>query len=196
MSAKFYIRYANEQNFIFELRRVRLNLNFELARDRLRGYSRRAKFRLPRRINFRSPARLNLKPLCFGENLKLALTIEFKARLLKPVRAPRNFKIYRATLVCHVNLDTAFARLNFKSHRLALPRKFLYRFGTLKFKIARCGVNLIRSERYSVILVGSPKSLFISEIKISLPSCAPFASSARPALAARTLLLVSRGFAA
>ncbi|WP_297882562.1 hypothetical protein [uncultured Campylobacter sp.] len=65
-------------------------------------------------MNFRSPVQLNLKPLCFGENLKLALTIEFKAWLLKHARAPQNFKIYRATLVCHVNLDTAFACLNFK----------------------------------------------------------------------------------
>ncbi len=62
-------------------------------------------FRLPRRINFRSPARLNLKP---------ALAIKFKACFLELDRALRNFKIYRATLVCHVNLDTAFARLNFK----------------------------------------------------------------------------------
>jgi len=54
---------------------------------------------------------------CFGENLKLALTIKFKAWLLKPVRAPQNFKIYRATLVCHVNLDTAFACLNFKNRK-------------------------------------------------------------------------------
>lgn len=128
VGVEFYIRYANAQNFIFELRRVRLN--FELARDRLRGYLRRAKFRLPRRMNFRSPARLNLKP---------ALTIKFKTRLLKPVRAPQNFKIYRATLVCHINLDTAFAHLNFKIAQALSPRKFLYRFGTLKFKITRRG---------------------------------------------------------
>ena len=62
-------------------------------------------FRLPRRINFRSPARLNLKR---------ALTIKFKACRLELDRALQNFKIYRATLVCHVNLDTALARLNFK----------------------------------------------------------------------------------
>ena len=61
MSAEFYICNTNAQNFIFELRRVRLNLNFELARDRLRGYLQRAKFRLPRRMNFGSPAWLNLK---------------------------------------------------------------------------------------------------------------------------------------
>lgn len=109
MSAEFYICNTDAQNFIFELRRVRLNLNFELARNRLRGYLRRAKFKLPRRMNFGSPVQLNLKPLCFGENLKLALTIEFKAWLLKHARAPQNFKIYRATLVCRVNLDTAFA---------------------------------------------------------------------------------------
>ena len=84
---------------------MRLNLNFELARDRLRGYLRRAKFRLPRRMNFGSPARLNLKR---------ALTIKFKACCLELDRALQNFKIYRATLVCHVNLDTALARLNFK----------------------------------------------------------------------------------
>ena len=106
MSAEFYIRDIDGQNFIFGIIvSARLNLDFKLARDRLRGYLRRAKFRLPRRMNFGSPARLNLKP---------ALTIKFKARLLKSVRAPRNFKIYRATLVCYVNLDTAFARLNFK----------------------------------------------------------------------------------
>ena len=65
-------------------------------------------FRLPRRINFRSPARLNLKR---------ALTIKFKAYFLELDRALRNFKIYRATLVCHVNLDIAFARLNCKNRK-------------------------------------------------------------------------------
>ena len=77
--------------------------------------------------------------LCFDENLNLALMIEFKAWFLKPARALRNFKIYRATLVCHVNLDTAFTRLNFKIAQARSPRKFRYRFGTLKFKIARRG---------------------------------------------------------
>lgn len=104
MSAEFYICNTDAQNFIFELRRVRLNLNFELARDKLRGYLRRAKFRLPRRINFWITRWLNLKR---------ALAIKFKACFLELDRAPQNFKIYRATLVCHVNLDTAFARLNF-----------------------------------------------------------------------------------
>jgi len=70
--------------------------------------------------------------LRFGENLELALAIKFKACFLELDRAPQNFKIYRATLVCHVNLDIAFARLNFKIAQALSPRKFLYRFCTLK----------------------------------------------------------------
>ena len=81
-------------------------------------------------MNFRSPARLNLKR---------ALTIKFKACFLELDRAPQNFKIYRATLVYRVNLDTAFTRLNFKIAQARSPRKFQYRFCTLKFKIARRG---------------------------------------------------------
>lgn len=38
MSAGFYLCDTDAQNFIFELRRVRLNLDFELARDILREY--------------------------------------------------------------------------------------------------------------------------------------------------------------
>ena len=167
MSAEFYICNTDAQNFIFRAAESAFKFKFLVRTGQTARILGALNFRLPRRINFRSPAQLNLKR---------ALAIKFKACFLELDRAPQNFKIYRAVLVYRVNLDTAFARL--------------------KFKIARCGVNLIRSERYSVILVGSPNSLFISEIKISLPSCAPFASSARPAFAARTLLLVSRGFAA
>ena len=65
MNAEFCIRYANAQNSIFRAAESAFKFKFKFARDRLRGYLQRAKFRLPRRINFRSPAQLNLKPALF-----------------------------------------------------------------------------------------------------------------------------------
>ena len=89
---------------------------FELARDDCANTLWRTKFRLPRRINFRFLKRLNLK--C------ALLWRKFKARLLKAVRAPRNFKIYRASSIRRVNLDTPLPFKFLKSCRLASSRKF------------------------------------------------------------------------
>ncbi len=61
IGAEFYIRYANAQNSIFRAAESAFKFKFKFARDRLRGYLQRAKFRLPRRINFIFLRRLNLK---------------------------------------------------------------------------------------------------------------------------------------
>jgi len=74
-------------------------------------------FRLPRRVNFRSPVQLNLKPLCFGENLKLALTIKFKSSLFRAWLCAAKFKIYRASSIRRVNLDYCLCHLNFKNRK-------------------------------------------------------------------------------
>ena len=101
MSTEFYICDTDEQNFIFGIIvSARLNLDLSLHGTDCANTLRCAKFRLPRRMNFRSPARLNLKP---------NLAIKFKACFLELDRAPQNFKIYRASSIRRVNLDTAFA---------------------------------------------------------------------------------------